>query len=705
MELLTRKKNQLFILLVLIPVVIHSFEFGELSISLNPGGVIPLGENASSFETGGGVDFSIDIDLDSIKPIFLKSMIGYDYLPIVTSDGISLFSITVGAGLKVNPIEKITLSAFGAGGYYYGSMTDGSGLGGGNLVLTGGLNAHYNITPSISLGINADYTMNSTFSDVLGISLGTTIYPGRFRSNGNIAPSIDLLEALSPGVSGSGLDVETINFNQIFPVLFKHYDTNPVGTVKLFNNESSLVTDVTISFFVDRYMDNPKQSSPIEKIDGKSGVKIDIFALFSDSVLDNTEGTKVSTNVILKYTQKNKTYTRKYVSSMDIYDRNAITWDDDRKAAAFVTAKDPVVLEFAKNVSGWIKQISPSAIDRNLCIAMGIHNSLTEYGISYQVDPKTPFTDYSKDSLSVDFLQFPRQTLTYSSGDCDDLSILYSALLEAVGIETAFITIPGHIYMAFALAMTPDEAKKTYHSSDDLIFLNERVWLPVEITMVQEDFLKAWATGAKEWRENAVRNQAVLYPMHDSWNEYKPVGLTGATEITMPDKDAILSTFKSEISSFIDREIFPQVERIEAQILATNNSPRFINRLGVLYARYGLNDKAESQFQKILAVSEYVPALINMGNLQYMNNNISEAFESYTRASEKEPDNSKVLLSIAKASYKLEDYGLVKESYDRLKILDPELAERFLYLDLRGDETSRAAEVNSLSGVIVWAAE
>lgn len=142
--------------------------------------------------------------------------------------------------------------------------------------------------------------------------------------------------------------MDTISFNQIFPVLFKHYDSSPVGSVKLFNNESSPITDVSLSFFVDPYMDNPKQSPVILKIDGKSSTDFDIYALFSDSVLDITEGTKVSTNVILKYTQKGKGHTRKYVASMDMYDRNTITWDDDRKAAAFVTAKDPAVLEYAK---------------------------------------------------------------------------------------------------------------------------------------------------------------------------------------------------------------------------------------------------------------------------------------------------------------------------------------------------------------------
>ena len=119
----------------------------------------------------------------------------------------------------------------------------------------------------------------------------------------------------------------------------------------------------------------------------------------------------MSANVIVRYTEKGKQYARKYAVSMDLYGRNAITWDDNRKAAAFVTAKDPAVLEFAKNISGWVKQASSTAVDKNFRIAMGLHTGLKQYGLTYQIDPKTPFTEFSKDKLSVDFLQFPRQTL------------------------------------------------------------------------------------------------------------------------------------------------------------------------------------------------------------------------------------------------------------------------------------------------------
>ena len=44
-------------------------------------------------------------------------------------------------------------------------------------------------------------------------------------------------------------------------------------------------------------------------------------------------------------------------------------------------------------------------------------------------------------------------------------------------------------------------------------------------------------------------------------------------------------------------------------------SPKYINKLGVLYAKYELTDKALVQFNKILKTREYYPALINMGNI------------------------------------------------------------------------------------------
>ena len=138
---------------------------------------------------------------------------------------------------------------------------------------------------------------------------------------------------------------------------------------------------------------------------------------------------------------------------------------------------------------------------------MAIHDALTLYGLTYSTDPVATL---NSDNKTVDYIQFPQQTLDYKGGKCSDFSVLYASMFEAIGVESAFITIPGHIFMAVALQMSPDDVRKTFQNSDDFIYQDGKVWLPIEITLREGGFLKAWQLGAKEWRENKAKNQAAL---------------------------------------------------------------------------------------------------------------------------------------------------------------------------------------------------
>ena len=61
-----------------------------------------------------------------------------------------------------------------------------------------------------------------------------------------------------------------------------------------------------------------------------------------------------------------------------------------------------------------------------------------------------------------------------------------------------------------------------------------------------------------------------------------------------------------------------------------------------------------------------------------------------------------MLLCMARVNHELENYGLVKKSYEKLKAVDPDLADQFAYLDLRGDEAARAAEMSAIKEIVVW---
>ncbi len=97
-----------------------------------------------------------------------------------------------------------------------------------------------------------------------------------------------------------------------------------------------------------------------------------------------------------------------------------------------------------------------------------------------------------------------------------------------------------------------------------------------------------------------------------------------------------------------------------------------------------------------------MPILVNMGNIYYLNQDMKKALEYYERAYKKASANPIVLLCLARTHHELENYSLVREFYKKLKSIDFDLASQFAYLELRGEEAARAAEIGAAKEVIIW---
>jgi tetratricopeptide (TPR) repeat protein len=217
--------------------------------------------------------------------------------------------------------------------------------------------------------------------------------------------------------------------------------------------------------------------------------------------------------------------------------------------------------------------------------------------------------------------------------------------------------------------------------------------------------MKAWQTGAKEWRENVSEELTGFFEMHSAWELYEPVGFPGTVQIDLPDRTDIVATYEERLEDFIEREMGPQLARIQNELSKSQNSIKWLNKLGVLYARYGLDEKALTEFKKILNRRDYLPALLNIGNLYYIREELTEARNYYLKAQEQSPNNAKVLLAVARVDHDLENYGTAKAAYKQLQEIDPGLAARFSYLDLRGNEAQRAADIAQVKGVVLWEEE
>jgi hypothetical protein len=313
-------------------------------------------------------------------------------------------------------------------------------------------------------------------------------------------------------------------FYDIFPVLYGYYDTHPLGQVVIINTSDKVVSNVRMSFLVKEFMDAPRDCPTPSTLKPNELATADLFAVFQPRILQVTENMKVEAQVTLEYIENGRPQKKVIPRTLTVLKRNALNWDDTRKAAAFVSPSDPAVLRFAKNISSAVSGEVNPALDPNLTLAVSMYDALRLLNLAYSQDP-IPILTPNKNV--GDFIQFPRQTLENRSGKCSDLSVLYASLLEAVDVETAFVTVPGHIFIAVALGMNEGDARKFFDDQNDLVFLGGKVWLPLELTLRDKDFLTSWARGAQEWRGNREKGQAALFPLHEAWENYVPVALPG----------------------------------------------------------------------------------------------------------------------------------------------------------------------------------
>jgi hypothetical protein len=661
----------------------------------------------SALSLGGSVSAVFPLSLFGLSWLRPEAGVGYVYSGLAASTStLSAIEGQVGlqARLPVTPWMDFAATVAARGGYYL--------LGGGSQTAGG-------FSPGLSLDAGADFRLGDLFSLGVGAQgvydFGMYFFLRPFLSAsfrlGGGAPGQQPVPAEAAPLVGQAPQAaqpaapaeETIGFDSdgVFPVFYKFYENHPFGTVTITNQGKNTWSDVRVTFSMKQFMDLPSTLPPIGSIAAGHAAKVDLVSLFNESILSVTEATKISGELAVEYKENGKPARLSRTIALRVFDRNAMTWTDDQRAAAFVTAKDPTILTLAKSLAGDLSAAKNPAISDRFQVAAGIHDALVTYGVNYVPDPTSIFAG-SKTKADIDFLQFPRQTLEYRSGDCDDLSILYAAFFEAVGIETAFITVPGHIFMAVSLDMAPDEAKARFGRYDDLILRDGKTWLPIEITLRKGGFLAAWAGGAREWRENNARKLANFSPVHDAWGLYEPVALPGGSSLAPMQNARAVDAMKEDIVSFVNGEIAERAARLQADSRKAQGASKAINSLGVLYAQYGLYDKAKAQFESVLAKEEYLPALINLGNIRRAQGDLDAALVYYDRAFKKSPSSAPVLLAEAMVNHLMENYGAVKKYYQALKTADPTLADRYAYLDLKGEEGAKAADATGLKNLIDW---
>ena len=464
------------------------------------------------FGFGGGGDLSFRYQVSGTV-FHVLGGVSYAYTPGTSVQTISLAAVDIGAGARFPISSLLGLFAYGTGGYWFGTFNDFSASSTDPYAGVG-LELQFALSPTFGLDIGAQ------FKDYFGLWQGLTAGIGmrigfESREPTTTAPAVPkpvvkpLAIPTKDKTTKPQVEIST-SLPAAFSIFYKYYDDHPIGTVQITNHLEVPISNVKVQFYLKHYMDEPKEVDAPEPLPSESNEQVNVFALFTDAILNVTEETKAAAELVIDYEADGKPIEEKRIETVDILGRNAMTWDDNRKVAAYVTAKDPEVLQFARSVTSHVRGWETRSINSSIQAAIAIHEALDLYGLDYVPNPTTPYSEVSKSKEAVDFVQFPRETFQIKAGDCSDISILYSALLQAVGVDTAFITIPGHIFVAVNTKLSPAQAENALIPESEYIDKGQ-VWVPVEITLRHQGFFKAWELGAKEWNENNPLGQAGFF--------------------------------------------------------------------------------------------------------------------------------------------------------------------------------------------------
>lgn len=394
------------------------------------------------------------------------------------------------------------------------------------------LSLDVNVSPACSTYLGGTYTnfFHNTFKlNNVGIVAGVKINLSKaFNKRGNVS-------------------VDVVKLDPVFPALYSWYNENPFATVALYNNEEYAITDVEVSFYQEEFMTSEKKYKVIEKIKKNEYAEIELTAFFNESILALIEPVEKNAILRINYRLLGERRTVELPVSVNFFNRNNMSWADDRQAAVFVSPNDEEAKSFAKQVKAIVRNYVNPEKSMNAQLAMALFESLKIYGLNYVIDPASSYAA-NVGNASIDFLQFPYQTLNYRGGDCDDLSILFCSLLETLGIEGAFITVPGHIFTGFCLSQTDNEiaAKDKAVLQNGLIYYEGKIWQPIEITMLKDGYNKACAFGVQEWKKYI--DDALIYPIHSAWELYSSVNSPEPKKtISIKDADLLIKDFKNQL--------------------------------------------------------------------------------------------------------------------------------------------------------------
>ena len=469
-----------------------------------------------------------------------------------------------------------------------------------------------------------------------------------------------------------GLKFKEVKLNNIFPSIYKYYASNPVGYTVIQNRSEETVADLRISFSVLEYMDFPTEIELRGTLKPGEEKRIDITAGFNNKVLKISEDTPIFASLKLSYNEGGNTIEKDRTEGFLMYNSHAMTWDIQQKLASFVTFKDPSVRIFTRNLIQMFKGKEKAYINDAVFKALVVFNALGVYGLTYIEDPVTPFSKLSETKDAVDFIQYPLDTLRTISCDCDDGVVLYSAMLESIGVPVALVDFPGHVLPMFNTGVSEERAHEISRNPDLYVVIEGKVWVPVETTIWGKSFTEAWHSAADRYRRTPEHQKEVIV-IRDAWETYSPVTPEETGWIPdLPPVDEVEAMVFRDFESIYQEKI-DHIKKNHVDLLAISvDDHRSHNKLGVVYGREILFEEALAAFKKALeAKPDFLSARANLAFAHYKLKQYEKSLAEFEKVLEEKPDSAKIHYNIGMINYIQRRYDQADEGFAIAVQLDP----------------------------------